>query len=135
MNAYRNQERFDGEVKTIVSNNSNFVKGKPGEPVLISWTDASTLFHEFGHALHGLSSNVNYPSLSGTQRRARLRRVPLAAARALAVDAGDPQSLRAALPDRQADPAGAGRQDQEGRARFNEGFNTVEYLVERARST
>ena len=66
MNAYRNQERFDGEVKTIVSNNSNFVKGTPGEPVLISWDDAVTLFHEFGHALHGLSSNVNYPSVSGT---------------------------------------------------------------------
>ena len=66
MNAYRNQERFEGEVRTIVSNNSNFVKGKPGEPVLISWTDASTLFHEFGHALHGLSSNVSYPTLSGT---------------------------------------------------------------------
>lgn len=66
MNAYRNQERFDGEVKTIVSNNSNFVKGNPGEPVLISWDDAVTLFHEFGHALHGLSSNVNYPSVSGT---------------------------------------------------------------------
>ncbi|MFO0676184.1 MAG: M3 family metallopeptidase [Polyangiaceae bacterium] len=66
MNAYRNQERFKGEVTTIVSNNSNFVKGKDGEPVLVSWTDATTLFHEFGHALHGLSSNVTYPTLSGT---------------------------------------------------------------------
>ncbi|MFZ9652473.1 MAG: M3 family metallopeptidase [Steroidobacteraceae bacterium] len=66
MNAYRNQERFDGEVTTIVSNNANFVKGKPGEPLLISWDDAVTLFHEFGHALHGLSSNVSYPSVSGT---------------------------------------------------------------------
>lgn len=66
MNAYRNQSRFDGEVSTIVSNNSNFVKGKPGEPVLISWDDATTMFHEFGHALHGLASNVTYPSLSGT---------------------------------------------------------------------
>ncbi|WP_164021434.1 M3 family metallopeptidase [Pyxidicoccus trucidator] len=66
MNAYRTQERFRGEVTTIVSNNSNFVKGGPGEPVLISWEDASTLFHEFGHALHGLSSNVTYPSLAGT---------------------------------------------------------------------
>ncbi|OON66453.1 M3 family metallopeptidase [Hymenobacter sp. CRA2] len=66
MNAYRKQARLDGEVTTIVSNNSNFVKGKDGEPVLISWTDATTLFHEFGHALHGLSSNVTYPSLSGT---------------------------------------------------------------------
>ena len=66
MNAYRDQERFDGEVTTLVSNNSNFVKGKPGEPVLISWDDAVTLFHEFGHALHGLASDVTYPSLSGT---------------------------------------------------------------------
>jgi peptidyl-dipeptidase Dcp len=66
MNAYRPQERFAGEVPTIVSNNSNFVKGGPGEPILISWTDAQTLFHEFGHALHGLSSNVSYPSLAGT---------------------------------------------------------------------
>ena len=66
MNAYRHQETFDKEVTTIVSNNSNFVKGKPGEPILISWDDATTMFHEFGHALHGLSSNVNYPSLAGT---------------------------------------------------------------------
>ncbi len=66
MNAYRNQERFKSEITTIVSNNSNFIKGKPGEPVLISWDDASTMFHEFGHAIHGLSSNVTYPSLSGT---------------------------------------------------------------------
>ncbi|QYO66573.1 M3 family metallopeptidase [Leptolyngbya sp. 7M] len=67
MNAYRSQQRMDGkDITTIVSNNSNFVKGKPGEPVLISWDDASTMFHEFGHALHGLSSNVTYPTLSGT---------------------------------------------------------------------
>ena len=66
MNAYRNQYRIKDDVTTIVSNNANFVKGKPGEPVLISWDDAETMFHEFGHALHGLSSNVTYPSLSGT---------------------------------------------------------------------
>jgi peptidyl-dipeptidase Dcp len=67
MNAYRNQSRINGtEITTIVSNNSNFVKGKPGEAVLISWDDATTLFHEFGHALHGLCSNVTYPGLSGT---------------------------------------------------------------------
>jgi len=67
MEAYRSQERFKGEVTTIVSNNANFVKGKDGEAILISWSDARTLFHEFGHALHGLSSNVNYPTLSGTK--------------------------------------------------------------------
>jgi peptidyl-dipeptidase Dcp len=66
MNAYRSQERVDGEITTIVSNNANFVTGKPGEPLLISWDDAQTMFHEFGHALHGLNSNVTYPSLSGT---------------------------------------------------------------------
>jgi peptidyl-dipeptidase Dcp len=66
MSAYRRQERFAGEITTLVSNNSNFVKGGPGEPALISWDDATTLFHEFGHALHGLASAVTYPSLSGT---------------------------------------------------------------------
>src|SRR3982751_86351 len=66
MNAYRIQERVNGEITTIVSNNANFVKGKAGEPVLISWDDATTMFHEFGHALHGLTSNVTYPQLAGT---------------------------------------------------------------------
>jgi peptidyl-dipeptidase Dcp len=66
MNEYRTQEKFNGNIPTIVSNNANFIKGAVGEPVLISWDDASTLFHEFGHALHGLCSNVNYPLLAGT---------------------------------------------------------------------
>ena len=66
MNAYRSQERFDGEVSTIVSNNCNYMKPAPGKPVLVSWDDAVTLFHEFGHGLHGLASSVRYPSLSGT---------------------------------------------------------------------
>jgi peptidyl-dipeptidase Dcp len=66
MNEYRLQERFDGEVTTIVSNNANFIHGNDNDPVLISWEDAVTLFHEFGHALHGLNSNVTYPTLSGT---------------------------------------------------------------------
>ncbi|MCB0820545.1 MAG: M3 family metallopeptidase, partial [Bacteroidetes bacterium] len=67
MNNYRDQYHMGGKtVTTIVSNNSNFVKPAPGKPVLLSWDDASTLFHEFGHALHGLCSDVNYKSLSGT---------------------------------------------------------------------
>ena len=66
MNAYRLQENIDEVIAPIVSNNSNFVKGKPGEPVLISWDDAVTMFHEFGHALHGLCSDCNYPTQSGT---------------------------------------------------------------------
>ena len=67
MNAYRAQSRFDGQITTIVSNNANFVKGAAGEPVLVSWDDGITMFHEFGHALHGLNSSVTYPSLSGTR--------------------------------------------------------------------
>ncbi|HEU5173204.1 MAG TPA: M3 family metallopeptidase [Gemmatimonadaceae bacterium] len=66
MSGYRNQERVDAPVTTIVSNNANFVPPTSGEPALVSWDDASTLFHEFGHALHGLCSDVTYPSLSGT---------------------------------------------------------------------
>jgi peptidyl-dipeptidase Dcp len=66
MNEYRTQESFAAPITPVVSNNSNFVKGKPGAPVLVSWDDAVTMFHEFGHALHGLNSNVPYPSLAGT---------------------------------------------------------------------
>ncbi len=66
MNEYRAQQRLDGTIAPIVSNNTNFVKGKPAEPILVSWDDAVTLFHEFGHALHGLNSNVTYPGLAGT---------------------------------------------------------------------
>lgn len=66
MTDYRAQEDIDEPITTIVSNNSNFVKGAEGKPVLISWDDADTMFHEFGHALHGLCSKVQYPSQSGT---------------------------------------------------------------------
>ncbi len=66
MSEYRDQAKLDREVSPIVSNNTNFLKSSGGEPVLISWEDAVTLFHEFGHALHGLNSDVEFPSLSGT---------------------------------------------------------------------
>jgi len=66
---YQGHETFTGKVVTpITSNNNNFVKGAATEPVLISLDDAETLFHEFGHALHGLLSEVNYPGLGGTPR-------------------------------------------------------------------
>lgn len=59
---YRSYTTFDGKKTVLSSNNSNFVKGAEGEPTLISWDDAETYFHEFGHALHFLSANVAYPS-------------------------------------------------------------------------
>lgn len=65
---YRSHETLDGKQTVLGSNNSNFIKGAPGEPVLISWDDAQTLFHEFGHALHFLSSTVEYPSLNSGVR-------------------------------------------------------------------
>jgi peptidyl-dipeptidase Dcp len=66
--SYRSHETFDGKQTVLASNNSNFIQGAPGEPVLISWDDAKTYFHEFGHALHSLSSNVAYPTLNGGVR-------------------------------------------------------------------
>ena len=112
MNAYRSQERINGEITTIVSNNANFVKGKPGEPLLISWDDATTMFHEFGHALHGLNSERHLSVAFGHGRGARLRRVPFPVDGALAGDAGGAAKVCRSLSNRQTDSAGAGRQDQ-----------------------
>lgn len=66
MTDYRPQENMATPITPLISNNSNFVKPAEGEPVLVSWDDATTLFHEFGHALHGLLSKVEYPSQAGT---------------------------------------------------------------------
>ncbi len=128
MNAYRVQERFDGAVPPIVSNNANFVKGAPGDPVLVSWTDAETLFHEFGHGLHGLCSNVSYPSLAGTNVARDYVEFPSQVLEhwlstpevlnrfALHVDTGEPmpQELVAKI---------------ERASKFRQGFDTVEYLA------
>jgi len=127
MNAYRNQERFRGEVTTLVSNNSNFVKGGPGEPVLISWEDASTLFHEFGHALHGLSSNVTYPSLAGTAVARDYVEFP---SQLLEHWLATPEVLNTyALHYQTGTPIPKALVSRiEKAATFNQGFNTVEYL-------
>ena len=128
MNAYRDQERFDGEITTLVSNNSNFVKGKPGEPVLISWDDAVTLFHEFGHALHGLASNVNYPSVSGTAVARDYVEFP---SQLLEHWLPTQQILeRYAVHHETGEPIPAELVAKVARAKnFNQGFATVEYLA------
>ncbi|HEX7831813.1 MAG TPA: M3 family metallopeptidase [Thermoanaerobaculia bacterium] len=127
MNAYRNQERFENEVTTIVSNNSNFVKGQPGEPVLISWDDASTLFHEFGHALHGLSSNVTYPTLSGTNVVRDYVEFP---SQLLEHWLSTPEVLQKfAVHYKTGEPIPQKLVDRiESASTFNQGFATVEYL-------
>lgn len=128
MNAYRTQQRIDGEITTIVSNNSNFVKGKPGEPVLISWDDATTMFHEFGHALHGLNSNVTYPSVAGTAVPRDYVEFP---SQLLEHWLSTPQVLqRFALHYETGKPIPQELVDKIMRsATFNQGFGTVEYLA------
>ena len=66
MSAFRKQEKLDGVVLPIIVNVLNFAKAADGEAPLLSFADAKTLFHEFGHALHGMLSNVTYPMISGT---------------------------------------------------------------------
>jgi peptidyl-dipeptidase Dcp len=123
---YRSREKFDGAVTPLVSNNNNFVKGAPGEPVLISLDDAETLFHEFGHALHEFLSEVNYPGLGETPRDfveypsqinehwVLTREVLDRFARHSKTGAAMPQELI----------------DKVQRSRkFNQGFATVEYLA------
>jgi peptidyl-dipeptidase Dcp len=128
MNAYRSQERVNGEITTIVSNNANFVKGKPGEPVLISWEDATTMFHEFGHALHGLNSNVTYPSLSGTAVARDYVEFP---SQLMEHWLSTPQVLQKfALHYQTGKPIPQELVDKINRTRtFNQGFATVEYLA------
>ncbi|CAN5302246.1 M3 family metallopeptidase [soil metagenome] len=128
MNAYRQQGRVDGDVTTIVSNNSNFVKGNPGDPVLISWNDAETLFHEFGHALHGLSSNVTYPVLSGTAVARDYVEFP---SQLLEHWLESPEVLqRFALHHQTGQPIPQELVERIQRAStFNQGFATVEYLI------
>ena len=128
MNAYRSQERINGEVTTIVSNNSNFVKGKPGEPILISWDDATTMFHEFGHALHGLNSSVTYPSLSGTAVARDYVEFP---SQLMEHWLSTPEVLqRFALHYQTGKPIPQELVDKINRTKtFNQGFITVEYLA------
>jgi peptidyl-dipeptidase Dcp len=127
MNAYQAQERFDGNVATIVSNNTNFIEPAQGAPLLIGWEDATTLFHEFGHAVHGLLSNVSYPSVSGTRVVRDYVELPS-------------QLMEHWLPTREVldrfarhyrtgQPMPADLVERIRRAEtFNQGFRTVEYL-------
>lgn len=128
MNAYRTQERFKGEITTIVSNNSNFIKGKPGEPVLISWDDATTLFHEFGHAIHGLNANATYPSVSGTNVARDYVEFP---SQLNEHWLSTPQVLsQFALHYQTGKPIPQGLVDKiEAAGKFGEGFGTTEYLA------
>jgi glutamine synthetase adenylyltransferase/Zn-dependent oligopeptidase len=128
MSEYRAQSSLDVPVSPIVSNNTNFLKNDGGTPILVSWDDAVTLFHEFGHALHGLNSDVRFPSLSGTrvvrdfvelpsQLNENWLGVPELLSRfALHYESGEPM------------PAALAAKIKSTRT-FNQGFATVEYLA------
>ncbi len=66
MSAFRSQQKLKGDIRPIIVNVMNFSKAPEGEPTLLTFDDARTLFHEFGHGLHGLMSNVTHPLVSGT---------------------------------------------------------------------
>lgn len=126
MSSYRDQQKLSN-VLPIVSNNCNFIKGNANEPVLISWDDATTLFHEFGHALHGLCSNVTYPGLSGTAVARDYVEFP---SQLLEHWLATPEVLnKFALHYKTNEPLPKSMVDRIGQAaNFNEGFGTVETI-------
>ena len=124
--SYRSHTTFDGKQNVLSSNNSNFIKGEPGKPVLISWDDAETYFHEFGHALHSLSSKVVYPTLNGgvrdyTEFQSQLLERWLATDEVINQflvhhETGEPMPAELVAKIKKA-------------ATFNQGFKTTEYLA------
>ncbi len=124
--SYRSHETFNGATTVLASNNSNFVKAAPGEPVLISWDDANTYFHEFGHALHALSSNVAYPTLNGGVRDYTEFQSQLLE-RWLPTDQVISQFL---VNYKTGEPMPKALVDKiKAAANFNQGFETTEYLA------
>ena len=124
--SYRSHESFDGKKTVLSANNSNFTESSPGEPALVSWDDAETLFHEFGHALHSLSSNVAYPTLnSGIRDFTEFQSQVLE--RWLPTDKVIERYL---VHYRSGEPIPASLVAKiKKAATFNEGFSTTEYLA------
>ena len=122
---YRSYTSFDGPKTVLSSNNSNFVKAPEGKPTLVSWSDAETFFHEFGHALHFLSANVVYPtSNSGVRDYTEFQSQLLE--RWLTTDEVINQYLVHA---QTGEPMPKSLVDKIKRsATFNQGFSTTEYL-------
>lgn len=123
---YRGYSTFDGKKTVLSSNNSNFVKPAPGEPVLVSWDDATTFFHEFGHALHFLSADIRYPTLNGGVRDYTEFQSQLLE-RWLSTDEVINQFL---VHQETGEPIPANLvQKIKNAAKFNQGFSTTEYLA------
>ncbi len=128
MNEYRTQEKFKGGITPIVSNNANFVKGKAGAPVLISWDEVTTMFHEFGHALHGLNSDVRFPTLAGTNTKRDFVEFPSQLNEHWLPTKEVLERFALHHETGKAIPAALVAKIQKAK-HFNQGFKTVEYLA------
>jgi len=128
MSAFRSQEKLTGDVRPIIVNVMNFAKGGASEPSLLSFDDARTLFHEFGHGLHGLLSDVTYPLLAGTAVSTDFVELP---SQLYEHWLSQPDILRRyATHYRTGEPIPEELLERLMAARnFNQGFATVEYLA------
>jgi peptidyl-dipeptidase Dcp len=128
MSAYRYQSRAHGETLPIIVNNNNFAKAPAGQQTLLSADDVRTLFHEFGHGLHGLLSRVDYERLSGTHVLRDFVELP---SQIFEHWAFEREVLkRHALHHETGAPIPAALIDRLHQARkFNQGFETVEYVA------
>lgn len=128
MNALRSQSKLDGDISPIITNNFNFPAPTGESPSLISLTDAETLFHEFGHALHGMFSNVTYTSLSGTNTPRDFVELP---SQIMEHWMREPEVLRMfAKHYETGEPIPQDTIDKiNASAKFDQGFQTVEYLA------
>jgi peptidyl-dipeptidase Dcp len=128
MTSLREQEKLAGDVAPLIVNVCNFAKGGDGEPTLLSFDDARTLFHEFGHALHGLLSSVTYPMIAGTNVAADFVELP---SQLYEHWLEQPQVLRRFA--RHYQTGAPMPEDLLGRLiaarNFNQGFATVEYVA------
>ncbi len=123
----RAQEKLDGDVRPIVVNVMNFAKAGAGAATLLTFDDAETLFHEFGHALHNLLSDVTYPSVSGTSVARDFVELP---SQLFEHWLSTPATLaRHARHVRTGEPMPAALAEKvRAAATFNQGFATVEFL-------
>lgn len=128
MNSTSRQQKFEGQVYPVVYNTANFPPPTDSQPSLLSYDEAATLLHEFGHAIHGLLSDVNYRSLSGTAVPRDFVEYP---SQVLENWIGEPEFIRTfarhyetgeVIPDELIDRVLAAEQ-------FNAGFRTTEYLA------
>ncbi|MBO9426474.1 M3 family metallopeptidase [Labrenzia sp. R4_1] len=128
MSAFRSQHKLNGGETPIIVNVMNFSKGASGEATLLTFDDARTLFHEFGHGLHGLLSNVTYPMISGTSVARDFVELP---SQLYEHWLSEPEVLsRFAVHYKTGEPMPKALLDKLlAAANFNQGFATVEYTA------